>query len=109
MTAIDRTAYPRLGLRLNHEELGSRYTLTEADIAFVCANTRGEVGSLVLAMLLKTRRDFGCFLTLCEMHLDTVAHPASQLGSKPTAWPGETADVGSKNVERNFRPWTGTW
>ena len=98
MTAIDRTAYPRLGLRLNHEELGSRYTLTEADIAFVCANTRGEVGSLVLAMLLKTRQDFGCFPALGEMHLDTVAHLASQLGSRPTAWPGET--FGSTSLYR---------
>jgi TnpA family transposase len=98
MTAIDRTAYPRLGLRLNHEELGSRYTLTEADIAFVCANTRGEVGSLVLAMLLKTRQDFGCFPALGEMHLDTVAHLSSQLGSSPAAWPGET--FGSTSLYR---------
>jgi TnpA family transposase len=90
MTAIDRTAYPRLGLRLNHEELGARYTLTETDRDFVCANTRGEVGSLVLAMLLKTRQDFGCFPALGEMHLDTVAHLASQLGSRPSTWPGNS-------------------
>jgi hypothetical protein len=61
MTAIDRTAYPRLGLRMNHEELDARYTVTDTDRAFVCANTRGEVGSLVLAMLLKTRQDFDAF------------------------------------------------
>jgi len=90
MTAIDRTAYPRLGLRLNHEELGARYTLTETDRDFVCANTRGEVGSLVLAMLLKTRQDFGCFPALGEMHLDTVAHLASQLGSRSPTWPGNS-------------------
>src|SRR5258708_4138757 len=89
MTAIDRTAYPRLGLRLNHEELDARYTVTETDRAFVCANTRGEVGSLVLAMLVKTRQDFGCFPALGEMHLDTVAHLASQLGLRTSAWPGE--------------------
>ncbi len=61
MTAINRTAYPRLDARLNHEELSTRYALAEADRAFIRASTRGEVGSLVLAMLLKTRQDFGCF------------------------------------------------
>ena len=32
MTAINRTAYPRLDTRLNHEELAASYTLTEADL-----------------------------------------------------------------------------
>ena len=64
--------------------------MTDTDRAFVCANTRGEVGSLVLAMLLKTRQDFGCFPALGEMHLDTVAHLASQLGLTASAWPGES-------------------
>ena len=98
MTAIDRTAYPRLGLRLNQEELGARYTLTETDRAFVCANIRGEVGGLVLAMLLKTRQDFGCFPALGEMHSDTVAHLASQLESSASAWPGEA--LGSTSLYR---------
>ena len=80
MTAIDRTAYPRLGARLTHEELGARYTLTEADLTFVRGSTRGEAGRLMLAMLLKTRQDFGCFPAINEIHPDTVAHLALQLG-----------------------------
>ena len=31
MTALDRTAYPRLGERLTREELRARYRLSEAD------------------------------------------------------------------------------
>jgi hypothetical protein len=53
MTAIDRTAYPRLGTRLTREELVARYTLTEADLVFVRANARGESQRLLLAVLLK--------------------------------------------------------
>jgi hypothetical protein len=30
----------------------------------------------MLAMLLKTRQDFGCFPALDEIHADTVAHLA---------------------------------
>ena len=49
MTAINRTAYPRLDARLNHEELRARYTLTETDRAFIRASARGESGSLMFA------------------------------------------------------------
>jgi hypothetical protein len=80
MTAINRTAYPRLDTRLNHEELAASYTLTEADLAFVRASSRGETGRLVLAMLLKARQNLGYFPALEEVHVDTVAHLASQLG-----------------------------
>ena len=82
MTAINRTAYPRLDARLNHEELAARYTLTDADHAFVRASSRGETGRLVLAMLLKARQDLGYFPALEEVHVDTVAHLSSQLGRK---------------------------
>ncbi len=98
MTAINRTAYPRLDARLNHEELDARYTLNEADHAFIRASTRGEWGCLTLAMLLKTRQDFGCFPALGEMHLDTVTHLASQLGLIAPAWPGEA--LGTKALYR---------
>lgn len=82
MTAINRTAYPRLDARLNHEELAARYTLTDADHAFVRASSRGETGRLVLAMLLKARQDLGYFPAFEEVHVDTVAHLSSQLGRK---------------------------
>ena len=52
MTAIDRTAYPRPGARLTHEELGARYALTETDLAFIRVSARGEVGRVMLATLL---------------------------------------------------------
>ena len=80
MTAIDRTAYPRPSARLSREELGFRYDLTETDLTFVRANARGDNGRLLLAVLLKSRRDFGCFPGLGEVHAGIVVHVASQLG-----------------------------
>jgi hypothetical protein len=90
MTAIDRTAYPRLGARLTREELGARYDLTGTDLAFVQAGTRPGAGRLLLATLLKVRRDLGCFPAPNTVHADTVTHLAAQLGvAHPTAWPDE--------------------
>lgn len=80
MTAIDRTAYPRPGTRLTREELTARYNLTDTDLTFIRANARGDAGRLLLATLLKTRQDLGCFVTPEEVHTDTVGHLASQLG-----------------------------
>ena len=80
MTAIDRTAYPRLGTRLTREELGARYALTETDLAFIHGSARREMGRLTLATLLKTRQDLGCLPALDGVHPDTVAYLASQLG-----------------------------
>ena len=90
MTAIDRTAYPRPGTRLTQEELDGRYGRTDADLAFVRATARGGEGRLLLAVLLKTRRDLGCFAAPNEVHAGTVAHLAAQLGiAMPQAWPDE--------------------
>lgn len=80
MTAIDRTAYPRPGARLTREELGNRYTLTEMDLTFIRLTARGEAGRLMLATLLKARQDLGYFPALDEVHADTVAYLALQLG-----------------------------
>ena len=44
------------------------------------ANARGDNGRLLLAVLLKSRRDFGCFPGLGEVHAGIVVHVASQLG-----------------------------
>ena len=79
MTAIDRTAYPRPGARLTREELGVRYDLTEAEIDFVRANARADTSRLLLAVLLKTRRDFGCFPAPRDIHAGIVAHVGAQL------------------------------
>ena len=80
MTAIDRTAYPRPGARLTREELGARYGLSDTDLAFIRASARGDAGRLMLATLLKTRQDLGYFATPDEIHPDTVAYLAAQLG-----------------------------
>ena len=79
MTAIDRTAYPRPGARLTREELGERYHLSDPDLAFIHASARGDTGRLMLAMLLKSRRDFGCFPAPDAVHAGTVEHLAAQL------------------------------
>ena len=90
MTAIDRTAYPRLGARLTREELAVRYYLTETDRAFIDAHARGDKGRLMLATLLTTRRDLGRFPALDEVHAGTLAFLAAQLGvAVPQAWPNE--------------------
>ena len=80
MTAIDRTAYPRPGEKLTREELDNRYSVSETDHAFIRATARSDAGRLTLATLLKARQDLGCFPALLEVHSDTVAHLASQLG-----------------------------
>ncbi|MGO9357812.1 MAG: Tn3 family transposase [Xanthobacteraceae bacterium] len=91
MTAIDRTAYPRPGARLTREELTARYNLADADLAFIRANARADAGRLMLATLLKTRQDLGYFAMPEEVHPDTVAHLAVQLGlAAPSAWSNET-------------------
>jgi hypothetical protein len=87
MTAIDRTAYPRPGSRLTREELRARYTLTETDLIFIHLGARGEIGRLMLATMLKTRQDLGCFPATDEVHADTAAHLALQLGLTASVWP----------------------
>ncbi len=118
MTAIDRTAYPRPGARLTHEELDARYALTATDLAFIRGSARGKVGRLMLAALLKARQDLGCFPALDELHADTIAHLASQLGLTPSVWGDEVhktkslyryqaavdVPVGTASLVANVRP-----
>jgi TnpA family transposase len=80
MTAIDRTAYPRPSARLTREELAARYRLGDTDRAFIRSSARGDPGRLLLAILLKTRQDLGYFAAPDEVHPDTAADLASQLG-----------------------------
>jgi hypothetical protein len=90
MTAIDRTAYPRPGSRLTHEELRARYTLTETDLTFVRLGARGDIGRLTLATLLKARQDLGSFPAMDEIHADTMGHLAQQLGLTASVLPAVT-------------------
>jgi TnpA family transposase len=90
MTAIDRTAYPRSGSRLTYEELRARYTLSDTDLTFIRLSARGEIGRLMLATLLKARQDVGYFPVTDEVHADTAAHLALQLGLAASVWPAVT-------------------
>ncbi|HEY3997532.1 MAG TPA: DUF4158 domain-containing protein [Candidatus Xenobia bacterium] len=98
MTAIDRTAYPRLGLRLTGEELHARYDLSEADHVFLGFNARGDAGRLALATLLKTRQDVGWFPVLDEVESSMVEHIATQLGL--IALPPLPEDSGERTLVR---------
>jgi hypothetical protein len=80
MTAIDRTAYPHSDERLSRQELEHRYSLSEADLVFVNSKARGASGRLTLAVLLKARQDLGFFASPGDLHGETIAHLASQLG-----------------------------
>jgi hypothetical protein len=92
MTAIDRTAYLSASWgAASREELGHRYDLTETDLIFVRANARGDIGRLLLAMLLKARQGFGYFPVPSEVHAGIVAHVAAGLGLAAPHPP--TADV----------------
>ncbi|MBY5827382.1 Tn3 family transposase [Rhizobium leguminosarum] len=79
MTAIDRTAYPRPGAQLTTEELHGRYGLTEADQDFVKIASRGDIGRLTLATMLKARLNFGYFPVLMVIHTGIITHLAQQL------------------------------
>lgn len=99
MTAIDRTAYPRSGERLTRQELEHRYSLSEADLVFVSSKARGASGRLTLAVLLKARQDLGFFPAPDDLHGETLAHLASQLGlAAPLACVVE--DAGDKTLYR---------
>ena len=88
MTAIDRTTYPRPGTRLTREELDERYALTDFDLDFIQATARSEQGHLLLAVLLKARRDLGCLPAPDEVNAGIVVRVAAQLGSAAVpAWP----------------------
>jgi hypothetical protein len=90
MTAIDRTAYPRPSTRLTREELSARYDLSETDLAFIRAGARGGSGRLMLATMLKTRRDVGYFAPPAAVHPGIVEHLAAQLGvTAPQSWADE--------------------
>jgi hypothetical protein len=79
MTAIGRTAYPRPGARLTREELGTRYSLSDTDLAFIRTTARRDTGRMLLATLLKTRQDLGYFVAPGEVHADAAAYLASQM------------------------------
>jgi hypothetical protein len=99
MTAIDRTAYPHSGERLTRQELEHRYSLSEADLVFISSKARGASGRLTLAALLKARQDLGFFPAPADLHGETIAYLASQLGlADPQA--GLVEAAGDKTLYR---------
>jgi len=99
MTAIDRTAYPRTGKCLSREELQRRYCLSEPDLVFIDGKVRGASGRLTLAVLLKARQDVGFFPSPGDLHAQTIAHLALQLGLEgPSSLITET--TGAKTLYR---------
>jgi hypothetical protein len=80
MTAIDRTAYPRLDARLTPRELAARHELTATELDFVRSHSRGPAGRLILAALLKARQDLGYFPPPNAFPDTVLAVLASQLG-----------------------------
>lgn len=87
MTAMDRTAYPRLPIRLSKTEVEDLYTPTADEIAFVSQPGRGDAPRLTRLVLLKTFQHLGYFPRLEDIpepivqHLRTVLQlpPAVQL------------------------------
>ncbi|MEO0762601.1 MAG: DUF4158 domain-containing protein, partial [Pseudomonadota bacterium] len=79
MTAIERTAYPCANRRPDRAGLRAHYDLTEAERAFVRRHARGDVGRLMLALMLKTRADLGYFPAPSEIAVAVVDHLAAQL------------------------------
>ena len=104
MTAIDRTAYPRPGEKLTREELDNRYSVSETDHAFIRATARTDAGRLTLATLLKARQDLGCFPAPLEIHIDTVAHLASQLALAAVPPAISPADLMNERRSMNSSP-----
>ena len=86
MTAIERTAYPRVERRPDRAELCQHYDLTEAEHVFLRRHARGDVGRLLLALVLKTRAHLGFFPAPNEVTRTVVDHLAAQVAA------GEVAD-----------------
>lgn len=80
MASLDRTAYPRIGKRLNDKELEAGYTLSEPEGGFIRGQSRGDTGHLSLAMVLKTRQQVGYFPPLADVPDQIRVHLAQGLG-----------------------------
>lgn len=74
MTAIERTAYPRLTQRLSQKELEESYTPTPQEIQFVSTPGRGAEPRLTLLVLLKTVQCLGYFPMLKNIPEPIVVH-----------------------------------
>jgi len=85
MTAIERTAYPRVERQPDRAELCQHYDLTEAEHVFLRRHARGDAGRLLLALVLKTRAHLGFFPAPNEVTRTVVDHLAAQLAAGDVA------------------------
>ena len=74
LTAIERTAYPRLTQKPSQKELEESYTPTLQEIAFVSTPGRGPEPRLTQLVLLKTIQCLGYFPALNTIPDPIVAH-----------------------------------
>ncbi|WP_242909750.1 DUF4158 domain-containing protein [Actinomadura terrae] len=74
MTAIDRTAYPRLKKGILARELHDSFTPSLEEIAWVREQTRSHEAELVLAVLLKTHQRLAYFPKLEAVPAQVIAH-----------------------------------
>jgi TnpA family transposase len=80
MASLERTAYPRIGNRLNDKELEAGYALSEQERSFIRRHSRGDTGQLSLAIVLKTRQQVGYFPALADVPDRIRLHLARLLG-----------------------------
>jgi len=86
MASIDRTAYPRFQKQLSEKELSGCYELDNKELNFVRRNTRSDRGNLIMAIILKTRKQLGYFPALKEIPSQIITHISKQLNFASTLW-----------------------
>jgi len=86
MTSIDRTAYPRLDNSISDDEVSTCYGIRNAEHTFIVQNARNNRGRLVLATMLKTRQQFGYFISLEDVPEKIINYLSDQLGMQQGVW-----------------------
>lgn len=95
MTALDRTAYPRLRRQPSARELAERFTPTAEELALA----RGPASQLCFLALLKTFQQLGYFPRPTELPLAILQHLRTVLGLPPDVAPDITARTRYKHHE----------
>jgi len=83
MTAIERTAYPRLKVPLSRRELNELYTPLPRERAFVQAHSRGSAQQLAMMILLKSFQSLGFFPPFEEVPDTLIQHLRQQMKIDP--------------------------
>ncbi|EEZ39158.1 Tn5044 transposase [Photobacterium damselae subsp. damselae CIP 102761] len=86
MASIDRTASPRFYKQLSEKELSDHYVLDDKELSFARRNTRSDRGYLIIAVMLKTRRQLGYFPALNKIPVQIIFHISKQLNLTSIVW-----------------------